>query len=260
MSADDNRDARVTVGTVTTDHDHGDDGDDGDDGGDGGDRDEGAGGPVPRGVGRALDLLEIVLADEGCNLTTAANAAGLTPTSALRHLRALEARGYLARDDAGRYGVGPTMLRLAAAVRSTDALDELIVAARPILDELAAATGESAYLAIADRDTATYVASVESSRAIRHVGWIGQQVPLDTTAIGAALEQPGTVATRVGAVEPDIAAVSCAVAPIGALRAAVSVLGPAPRLAGPALDVAAAAVEHAAQRLASLTPRAEATA
>lgn len=216
-------------------------------------------GTVPRGVGRALDLLEIVLADEGCNLTTAANEAGLTPTSALRHLRALEARGYVARDDTGRYGVGPTMVRLAAGVRTQDPLDELVAAARPILDELAARTGESAYLAVADGETATYVASVESSRAIRHVGWIGQQVPLATTAIGAALDRPGTVATRVGAVEPDIAAVSCAVPPIGALRPALSVLGPAQRLAGPVLDAASAAVEHAAGRLALFTGSDEAT-
>ncbi len=212
---------------------------------------------VPRGVGRALDLLEIVLAEPGCNLTTAAHAAGLTPTSALRHLRALEARGYLARDDGGRYGVGPTMARLAAGVRTRDALDQLIAAAQPILAELAGRSGESAYLAVADGDSATYVASVESTRAIRHVGWIGQQVPLAATAIGAALERPGTVATRVGAVEPDIAAVSCAVPPVGALRPALSVLGPAHRLTGPELDAARTAVECAADRLATLTRRQE---
>jgi DNA-binding IclR family transcriptional regulator len=208
--------------------------------------------PVPRSVGRVLDLLEIVLAADGCNLTTAANEAGLTPTSALRHLRALEARGYLVRDDTGRFGVGPTMLRLAASLRSQGTLDDLIESAQPILDDLAAETGESAYLAIADGDTATYVASAESPRAIRHVGWIGQDVPLTSTALGAALRAPGTPAVRVGAVEPDIAAVSCAVPPIGTLRPAVSIVGPAQRLDGPALDIAAAAVTAAAGRLAAI--------
>ncbi len=47
---------------------------------------------VPRAVGRVLDLLEIVLAEKSCTLTTAASASDLTPTTALRHLRALEAR------------------------------------------------------------------------------------------------------------------------------------------------------------------------
>ena len=207
---------------------------------------------VPRAVGRVLDLLEIVLVGDGCSLTAAANAAGLTPTSALRHLRALEARGYLVRDDGGLYGVGPTMVRLAAGVRVQGSLDDLIGAAQPVLEGLAAVTGESAYLAVADRDTATYVACAESARAIRHVGWVGQHVPLATTALGAALDRPGTTAVRVGAVEPDITAVSCAWPPRGALRAAVSVIGPAQRLDGAALTAASAAVAAAAERLASL--------
>ena len=207
---------------------------------------------VPRSVGRVLDLLEIVLAADGCSLTAAANSAGLTPTSALRHLRALEARGYLARDDGGLYGVGPTMVRLAAGVRAQESIDHLIEAAQPVLAELAGATGESAYLAVADGDTATYVACAESARAIRHVGWVGQHVPLATSALGAALDRPGTPAVRVGAVEPDITAVSCALPPNGALRAAVSVVGPTQRLDGEALTAASAAVGAAAERLASL--------
>lgn len=206
---------------------------------------------VPRSVGRVLDLLEIVLAADGSSLTAAANAAGLTPTSALRHLRALEARGYLERDDGGLYRVGPTMVRLSAGVRAEGSLDEFVRAAQPVLEELAAATGESAYLAVADGDTATYVACAESARAIRHVGWVGQHVPLATTALGAALDRPGTPAVRVGAVEPDITAVSCAMPASGALRAAVSVVGPSQRLDGGALAAATSAVVAAAERLAS---------
>ena len=48
---------------------------------------------LPRSIARVLDLFEIVLATSRCNLTTAANASELTPTTALRYLRALEARG-----------------------------------------------------------------------------------------------------------------------------------------------------------------------
>lgn len=213
---------------------------------------EGPASVVPRSVGRVLDLLEIVLAADGCSLTAAANAAGLTPTSALRHLRALEARGYLVRDEGGLYGVGPTMVRLAVGVRAQASIDHLIDAARPVLDELASVTGESAYLAVADGDTATYVACAESARAIRHVGWVGQHVPLATTALGAALQQPGTPAVRVGALERDITAVSCALPPAGALRAALSVVGPSQRLDGDSLAVATSAVAAAVERLATM--------
>jgi DNA-binding IclR family transcriptional regulator len=215
-------------------------------------RDDGQASVVPRSVGRVLDLLEIVLAADGCSLTAAANAAALTPTSALRHLRALEARGYLVRDEGGLYGVGPTMVRLSAGVRAGASIDHLIDAARPVLDELATLTGESAYLAVADGDTATYVACAESARAIRHVGWVGQHVPLATTALGAALQQPGTPAVRVGALERDITAVSCALPATGELRTAISVVGPSQRLDGDALSVATGAVAAAARRLAAV--------
>ncbi len=181
---------------------------------------------VPRSIGRVLDLFEVVLAAGSCNLTTAAAAVGLTPTTARRHLRALEHRGYVERDASGAFSVGPTMLRLAAGVSDAGPLDRLITAAQPHLTALAATTGESTYLAVSDGRVASYVATAESGRAIRHVGWIGQQVALDGTALGEALAHPGRTVTRTGAVEPDITAMSRAVLLDGALGVAVSIIGP----------------------------------
>lgn len=186
---------------------------------------------VPRSVGRVLDLFEIVLARGRCSLTSAANAAGLTPTTTLRYLRALEARGYVDRDSNGDFSAGPTALRLAAGLRGGTALDRLISTAQPHLDRLAERTGESAYLAVGDGRTGTYVAAAESSRAIRHVGWVGQEVPLAGSALGAALDRPGTVVTRTGAVEPDITAMCRALTTTGSLEVAVSIVGPAHRFA-----------------------------
>ena len=206
---------------------------------------------VPRSVGRVLDLLEHVLATRSSNLTTAAAACDLTPTTALRHLRALEARGYLDRDDAGVFTAGPTMLRITAALRDVGPLDDLIVTAQPHLDALCAHTGESTYLAVADGTTATYVAMAESDRAIRHVGWIGQNIPLSGTAVGEAIEHPGVLASRTGAVEPDITAVSCALDVTGTLGVAVSVIGPESRLAGKNLKAAGIALTDAVRSMQS---------
>jgi DNA-binding IclR family transcriptional regulator len=181
---------------------------------------------VPRSVARVLDLLEIVLAERNCNLTSAATASELTPTTALRYLRALEARGYVDRDDSGDFSAGPTILRIAASLRGGTVLDRLAVVAQPHLDRLAEQTGESAYLAVSDGRTGTYIATAESPRAIRHVGWIGQNVDLDGTALGAALADPGEIATRTGAVEADITAMSRALPANGKLGLAVSIVGP----------------------------------
>jgi len=100
---------------------------------------------IPRSTQRLLDLLEIVLAVGPCNLTTAAAKAELTPTTALRHLRALEGRGYLERDEHGDFSAGPTMIRLSASLRHVAAIDQLVASAQPHLDSLAEATGESTF-------------------------------------------------------------------------------------------------------------------
>lgn len=184
---------------------------------------------VPRSIARVLDLLEIVLAERNCNLTAAAAASDLTPTTALRYLRALEARGYVDRGEAGDFSAGPTVLRLAAALRSGTTLDRLATTAQPLLDALAEQTGESTYLAVSDGRTGTYIATAESRRAIRHVGWVGQDVALDRSALGGALDSPGTVVTRTGAVEADITAMSRALPNNQKLGIAISIIGPAHR-------------------------------
>ncbi|MEJ7801310.1 MAG: helix-turn-helix domain-containing protein [Ilumatobacter sp.] len=195
--------------------------------------DDGTHAAIPRAVGRVLDLFEVVLASGSCNLTTAAATVGLTPTTALRHLRALEQRGYVERDGSGTFSVGPTMLRLASVVRDDGPLEGLIATVQPHLTALASTTGESAYLAVSDGRVATYVATAESERAIRHVGWIGQQVALDGTALGEALANPGRSVMRTGAVEPDITAMSRAIPIDGPLDIAVSIIGPEHRFAEP---------------------------
>ena len=118
---------------------------------------------VPRAVGRALDLLEIVVDAGAINLSAAATAAGLTPTTALRYLRALETRGYVRRDDAGTFAAGRTVLHLGAAARHSGPVARLATAAQPVLDELTAATGESSYVAVSDGARAVYVATSESN-------------------------------------------------------------------------------------------------
>ena len=205
---------------------------------------------VPRSIARVLDLFEIVLAERNCNLTAAAAASELTPTTALRYLRALEARGYVDRNDSGDYSAGPTILRIAASLRGGTALDRLAAAAQPHLDSIAEKTGESAYLAVSDGQTGTYVATAESHRAIRHVGWVGQDVTLHGSALGAALADPQRTAVRTGAIEADITAISRVVPASGKLGIALSVVGPEHRFSADDRARHQAVLEIAADALA----------
>jgi DNA-binding IclR family transcriptional regulator len=206
---------------------------------------------VPRSVGRAFDLLEIVITEGEANLTTAAATAGLTPTTALRYLRALESRSYLRRDVDGSYSAGPTLLRLAAAARDDGPIARLVDAARPVLDGLTERTGESSYLAVGDGDRAVYLATCESSRSIRHVGWVGKTVPLAGTAVGEALAGSPGARIQSGAVEADIAAVAAGVIDGDRVIAALSIIGPAHRMDQTAVDAAADALRDGIERLAT---------
>lgn len=201
---------------------------------------------VPRSIARVLDLFEVVLDKRSCNLTEAAQATGLTPTTALRYLRALEARDYLRRDDAGVFRPGPVVQHLSTYGVDERPLERLIAVAQPQLDLLATTSGESTYLALRGDQVATYVAAADSIRAVRHVGEVGQEVTLSGSAVGDALEEPGTVATRTGAVEPDISAVSLALSPIGDLHVALSIVGPAHRISEMSLASLEAALRQAA--------------
>jgi DNA-binding IclR family transcriptional regulator len=203
---------------------------------------------------RGLSLLRVV-ADhtEGITLSDAARTVDLAPSTALRHLRALEATGFVnRRADDGRFEPGPELFRIARALVTAASLPRL---AEPLLAELAATTGESAYLAEPlDRAHAVYTCLAEGHHAIRHVSWLGHQISRRDTAVGAALAgrtDDDGVAVRVDAVEAGITAVS---APVrsgdGRIVAAISIVGPSFRLQGEVLARTRRAVLGTAARLA----------
>ena len=206
-----------------------------------------------RSAGRVLDLLDAVITEGALSLTAAASRTGMPASTALRHLRVLTDRGYLVKDDTGTYSVGPSFVRTALASLQSGLYARLTAAARPELERLVEATEESAYLAVRDGDEAVYIDTVESRRAIRHVGWVGRAVPVDGTAVGAALSAAAPASgarpepiVNTGAVEPDVTAVCAPVYDPAGPVAAVLVLGPADRLTGGRLQAAAAAVVEAA--------------
>lgn len=207
-----------------------------------------------RAVERALRLLaELDESPHGARLSELARAVELAPSSTARLLATLEAVSWVRRDSGGRYQLGLQAISLGLATLQATPLVEL---ARPHLEELAQSSGESANLAVPVDGSALYLHQVPSARALRHASWVGRSVPLQGTAIGAALEgrtgPEDYVATR-KTVEPDVTAVA---APIrgrvdGTIIAGLSITGPTFRLSdedvaacGRALVVHAAALSH----------------
>ena len=209
---------------------------------------------VSRSATRALDLVDIVVTAGSISLTEAAEASGIPTSTTLRHLRALMGKGWLTRDSAGNFSVGPTFLRLGINAFREGPWARLTTAALPHLETLATVTQESAYLAVRDGSEAVYLSTVESPRAIRHAGWVGRSVPLKDTAVGEALVAPLAfgpipVFRNVGAVEEDATALCVPIADQGVVVGAFSLLGPNDRMTAETDASMAAALRDASAAL-----------
>lgn len=194
-----------------------------------------AGSPT-RTVERALALLSVVT-ESPMSLTDCARRTALPASTALRLLRTLETAGFATRDARGDYGAGPRMIQLGARAVGQHELTRL---ARPALDRIVAATGESAYLSVRGvGETALYVAQAEGTHAVRHISWVGRTVATAGLAIGRVLDgdvgDAGYVAER-DRQEPDVTAIVAPVRSPGGVIGALSVLGPTYRIDAATMD------------------------
>jgi len=180
-----------------------------------------------RTVERALGLLAEVCAEGAISLTDCARRADLSPSTALRLLRTLESADFVARDHQGFFRAGPRLIQLGATALGRESL---VGIAEPSLQRLVAASGESAYISILGPGaTALYVGMVEGTHAVRHTSWVGRTVPMEGTAVGAALRgvvpEAGYVVRR-SSVESDVTAIAAPIRRPGGIAGAVSLVGP----------------------------------
>ena len=128
--------------------------------------------------------------------------------------------------------------------------------AEPHLESLTEITGECSFLGIrTEDDQVIYVRQCHSPKAIRHSPWLGRAVPIEGTAIGAAISGHinacGYAFSR-HTIEPDVTAVAAPIRrPDDTILAAISVTGPSYRISdddierfGRAVVGAAASISH----------------
>jgi DNA-binding IclR family transcriptional regulator len=134
-------------------------------------------------VDRAVELRKMVAGSRqpltGGEL---AEATGLNRSTAWRLLATLDQHGLVERDPVThRYSVGSASVQMSAA----GDYEALVRRARPVLERLAAETGETANLAVAKRFNLVYVDQVEAAQ-IMSPSWLGRSVPLHATSSGKA--------------------------------------------------------------------------
>lgn len=179
-------------------------------------------------------------------------ATGLSRATAHRLATALEAHGLVRRDGEGRFALG---LRLVALGRSAAEALPLQEAARPALEELRDATGESVQLFVRVGDRRVCVVSLESPQELRTIVPVGASLELGRGSGGRVLSgEPEALergwAESVAEREAGVASVS---APVrdgdGRVVAAVSVSGPIERISRRPGERHAEAVVRAARRV-----------
>ena len=135
---------------------------------------------------RALDVLEAVAAGGELGVSEVAARTGLVVSTTHRLLASLADRGYVRQSSAhGRYALGLKVLELARGMQARTAA--LCVAARPHLERVRQATGESANLVVLDGDRVVYVDQVAGRHSVRMFTELGSSVPAHTTGSGKAM-------------------------------------------------------------------------
>ncbi|MCC6223517.1 MAG: IclR family transcriptional regulator [Thermoleophilia bacterium] len=205
-----------------------------------------------RAVDRALSLLVEVAAGDGLGLVELARRVELSPATALRLLRTLEAADFVSRDENGAYFGAGRLVEIAVNFMSQNPLYR---AADAHLEALRDELDESAYLGVrGPGDTVLYARLAECHQTIRHRVWLGKTVPLHGSAIGAAIRgevDPGkgyVVFRRT--VEDQVSAIA---APVrwgdGGIAGAISVVGPTYRIPDDRAELIGRRVAEHAQAL-----------
>jgi len=132
-------------------------------------------------IDRAIALLKAI-ADSAAPLTALelGRACGINRSTAWRVLHTLEHHGLVDRDAATqRYTVGYGAIAIAGAVDS----DALVRRARPMLEDLAARTGEATDLTVMKRFSLMPLDQVDAPKAMTP-SWLGKTLPLHATSSG----------------------------------------------------------------------------
>ena len=205
-------------------------------------------------VERVLNLLLCFQAHTtGMSLTELARQADLVPSTTARLLKVLERYEFVRRGPDRLYRLGPQIMQLGLVALRDMSLYEF---ARPHLRILADETGESAQLGIlAGEGKVLYVDQVSSRHIVQAATWVGRTIPIDDTAIGAAIQghvcPAGYTATR-RTIEPDVSSIA---APIfdqhNTIVGAINVIGPTYRISDEQLATFGLLVAQHAQQISS---------
>lgn len=137
---------------------------------------------------RVLDLLEMLaMVPEQVGVSEISRRLGIPKSSTHMLLGTLEARGYVVGTNDRRFHLNPIFNREGRSWVGGSSL-MLMRLAKPVMQALAASSGESSFLGIAASDSSvTYITKVVSAHEVRCDGDLGVAWPIHSTSAGLAL-------------------------------------------------------------------------
>jgi DNA-binding IclR family transcriptional regulator len=156
-------------------------------------------------LARGLDVLSLIVDAQGPQRPAEiARALGLERSAVYRLLRELESSSFVTREgDSGRYAIGSGLVALSArVVRRID----LRGMARPIMEQLGQATGETISLHVRQGRSRICVETVAGRHTVSRVVEIGETLPLEVGPSGKvilAFIEPAEMASIVEAAAQD---------------------------------------------------------
>ncbi len=145
-----------------------------------------ADGSFARSAMRLVQLFEaLAKSEEGVSLAELSTTIAAPKSSLLGILRSMVALGYMEHGH-GLYRLGPKSFRLAAGILAIRRFPNLV---RPILQDLAARSGETVFLVVLDRlaQRVTYADIIDSANPVRYTVPTGTTRPLYVSAGGLML-------------------------------------------------------------------------
>lgn len=128
-------------------------------------------------------MLEAIVGAGGvAGLSDLTDTCGLPLPTAHRLLRTLVNLGYVRREPRREYALGPRLIQLGES-----ATHQITRWAKPELNAIVEALGETTNLALLDDDRVVYVAQVPGRHSMRMFTEVGRRVGLHCTAVGKAI-------------------------------------------------------------------------
>lgn len=134
---------------------------------------------------KAMDVLQLFTPRrKEVGVTEVARLLGRPKSTTSRLLSAMEEAGFLDRGESGLYRVSMVMAAVGEMAKQATSLQRM---ARPALESLTAATGETSNLVIITDGGGLNVEAVESPRPVMHMGTVGRRFPLHASAACKAI-------------------------------------------------------------------------